>query len=41
VLLIWAATHQATKEEPWNWYDRPALGWFATVRLTNHLAAPK
>lgn len=41
VLLIWAATHAPTKGTSWNWYDRPALGWFATVRLTNHLVAPK
>jgi hypothetical protein len=35
---IWAATHTPAKGYTRNWYGGPSLGWFATVRLTNHLA---
>jgi hypothetical protein len=39
---IWAATHAPVKDAATrNWYANPSLGWFATVRLTNHLATPK
>jgi hypothetical protein len=40
--LIWVTTHAPVKDAMTrNWYDGPSLGWFATVRLTNHLAPPK
>ncbi len=41
VALIWEATHGLAAKQQWVWYDLPAHGWLAIIRLTNHVTPPK
>ena len=40
-VLLWQATHPAGAMKRGNWYEEPAAGWLAIVRLTSPAAAPR